>query len=82
MLKPYYITVHAEDGTELGREVLTARGKLRPFASGKTGWNASGKMVLANPDDTQNGTATQDRHQISVNFVRVGNPSEGQSVPA
>ena len=71
-MKPCFVVVLAADGTELARELLTPRGRGHAFASGKTGWNASGKAILANADDTDGGVSTVDRHQLSINFVRIG----------
>jgi hypothetical protein len=72
MEKPQYVVIIGTEGSELAREMLIPRGRARTFSSGKTGWNASGKAILANPDDTAGGVSTVDRHQLSINFVRIG----------
>lgn len=58
--------VDAKTGTVLHEDYLITRDADHPFASGKVGYNANGKVNL--PDVDGDGIA---KHQLSLNIVKV-----------
>ena len=64
-MKPHSIRLVAEDGTVLAEELVVSRDSDRPFASGRVGYNASGKWSVRATD------GEVERHQMSFNLVQI-----------